>query len=326
MLKHQLAIGVEDTWGTPVAPDRGYEFLPGETLGRDNIVLNSSGIRPGQLGQRGSSRVLTGRGGSGSISLEVATKGFGRIFEHMLGGDPDITQLEGTAAYLHTYGPGILEGKGLTIQKGVEPFGGNAVPFTFAGCKIPSWQMQIARNGILQVTLDVDSKDVLTEPALYAGEFAPAKLFHFMQAVLRLDGEPVANVSEWQGRGTNPLDTDRYFLGGGGTKAEQTDNNFRALAGDMTADFISLETFYAAFEEDASLEVELSFVGDPIAEGASDVYREELTVLVDDVRLTGETPKVASPAPAVQNIPWEGFETDSGDLIAITYQTTDSEA
>jgi len=323
MLQHQFATAVETVYGTPETPDRFYEFLPGESLGRSNVVLNPSGLRPGVRATLGSRRVVTLRQGAGGVSFEIAASGFGRFFEHMLGGTGDVARIESTDAYRHTYTPGSLTGKSLTLQKGVEKIGGAAQAFTFHGCKILDWEITVAKNALAILGINVDAEDVDTDTALATANYITSNLFHFAQATLSIDGLPIANVSDFSVKGTNALDVERVFLGQSGLKLEPLENDRRSLNGNISAEFANLTAFYQAFEDDTSLELELQFLGEVIDTASYGDIREELTVTLYDVRLTGETPKVAGPAPAVQAIPFEGYETDGGDLVAIEYVTSD---
>jgi len=324
MLQHQFATAVETVYGTPVTPNRFHEFLAGESLGRANTILNSSGLRPGLNARLGSRRVLTARSGSGSVSFEVPATTFGRFFEHMLGGTGDVDQQESTAAYLHTYTPGELVGKSLTVQKGVEKIDGTVQPFTFHGVKILKWGFTISKNGLCILTLDLDSEDVDDSTSIASASYPTLSLFHFAQATLSKGGVAVANVTDFTIEGTNPMDTERFYLGSAGLKAEPLPNDYRTVSGSIAADFADLTTFYDAFEADTSLELELQFQGALIASGTSEDYYQQLTITAHDIRLTGETPKVSGPAAAVQNVPFEGYEQDDGDLVTIEYQTTDS--
>lgn len=320
MLGHQLGTAEESTYGTPVTVNRFYEVLPGESLDRNQTIIQSRGLRPGIRHALGSRRALVQRSGGGTIPMEIATTDFGRWFKHMLGGTPSIAQQAATAAYLQTFTPGALP-TGLTIQKGVEQVDGTVKPFTFHGCKIPAWEISISRGGIAQLSVDIDAEDVDVATALATASYTTGlKVFHFAQATLKKDTVAIAGVSDANIRGTNALDTERFFLGTSGLKETPLETDFRTYSGSIKAEFRDLATFYNAFAADTSLQLDLVFTGDAI-EGA---YDEELTITLHDVRFTGEAPKITGPEPGEQTISWEAFEQDDGDAIQITYQSTDT--
>ena len=315
----QLGTAEETTYGTPVTVDRFYEFLGGESLDRQQQVLMPQGLRKGLRHGLGPRRALTKRWGAGSVSMEVATTGFGRWFKHMLG-DFTTSQVT-TGVYTHTFTPGSLKGKSLTIQKGVEKTDETVQALTFHGCKIPSWELSVSVDGYLQLTVEVDAEDVEDDTALAAASIGTIKNFHFAHATISKDSTPIAGVSDASIRGTNALNVERWFLGTAGLKEEPLENGLRTLAGDLSAEFRDMATFYEAFEADTSMELVLAFVGDPIG---STTVTEGLTITLSDVRLTGEAPKVSGPEPAVQSVPFEAYEDASGSSITITYTTSDS--
>src|SRR5690606_7705851 len=239
--------------------------------------------------------------------------------KHMLG-DFTTSQVT-TGVYTHTFTPGSLKGKSLTIQKGVEKTDETVQALTFHGCKIPSWELSVSVDGYLELTVEVDAEDVEDDTALAAASIGTIKNFHFAHATISKDSTPIAGVSDAAIRGTNALNVERWFLGTAGLKEEPLENGLRTLAGDLSAEFRDMATFYEAFEADTSMELVLAFVGDPIG---STTVTEGLTITLSDVRLTGEAPKVGGPEPAVQSTPFEAYEVASGSSITITYTTSDS--
>jgi hypothetical protein len=318
MMKAQLGTAVEVTYGTPVTPERFYEFLPGESLDRQQEVIQSAAIRPGIRSALGSRRSLVRQWGAGQITMEVATTTFGRWFEHMLGGTGAVTN-PGTLAYLHTYTPGDLKGKSLTVQKAAEKNDETAQAFTFHGCKITDWEISISRSGLAILAVTLDAEDVDDTTSLASSSYGTLTPFTFAQATLSKDSSPVAGVSDCRIFGRNALNTERFFLGTSGVKSEPLANGLRELGGQLTAEFADLTTFHDAFEADTSMELELKFEGADIEAS----YPFELIVTLHDVRLTGETPK-ADVGPVEVSVPFEAYEDDSGDSVTIEYQTTDT--
>jgi hypothetical protein len=317
----QLGIAEETEYGTPVTVNRFYEIIGGESLGREQLVIQPEGLRPGVTTARGARRSLVARWGSGSFTMEPANTEFGMIFHHMLG-DTSMTATT-TNSYQHEFTPASLTGKSLTIQKGVEKDDDTAQAFTFHGCKIPEWEFSIDRNGFLKLQLTIDAEDVDTSTALATASYSTIKNFAFHQGTLEIGGSPVANVSDSTIRGAAPMRTDRWFLGQSALKLEPLENALRTLAGNLTAQFENLTDYYTAFESDTTKTLMLKFVGDSL----DGTYAYD-TIQIDlyDIRFIGETPKISGPEPAVVNAPWEGFESSSGNSIKITYITGDQTA
>src|ERR1043165_6040237 len=113
-LQTVFGTSVESTYGTPVTPDRWYGLVS-EGLERKQVVIQSQSIFAGSRNvRRGATRALTHRWGEGPVVLEVATKGFGRWFDHMLGGTVATTTpdaVNSPTVRLHTFQMGSLTGK-----------------------------------------------------------------------------------------------------------------------------------------------------------------------------------------------------------------------
>lgn len=319
----QLGAKAETTFGTPVTVDRFYEFLGGESLERQQTVIMPDGLRPSIRTKLGANRrKLVRQWGAGSIPMEVATTGFGLWFKQALGG-ATVSQYGANAVYLHTYTPGDLGGKSLTIQKGVMEWTTGAPSgqaFTFHGCKVIDWEFAISQEGFLNFTVGVDAEDVDDTTVLAAASYDDLKNFNFKQGVLTVDGSTASGITDATLRGTNALETERFFLGGSGLKEEPVENGYRELSGDISAEFRSVADFYNAFEADTSKAVVLTFEGDAI----TGTFTEQLTITLHDVRFEGETPKVSGPEPSVQSIPLTAWEQTDGDSITVTYRTSDS--
>lgn len=320
---HQMGLAPEVTYGTFVAPTRFLEFLPGESLERRQEILMSEGLRTGLTYKRGQKRALTRQDAGGTMAFEVWNKSFGLLFEHMLGAVVT-TQPDSTGSPLvfdHTFTPGDLSSKSMSWQKGVEDDSGTSVPFSYNGVKIESWTIGIDVDGILQLSLDLDSRQEVTSESLAAATYpTDCEFFHFQQGSLEVDDAVIATISTAEITGNNALKNDRYFLSSGGLKLEQREMDFRDISGSLTADFENLTDFYNLFAGDTSAKLELIFAGSVIENTFVDTFH----VTMNDVRFTGETPKIEGPDVAVQNVPFEAFDPDSGDVINILYRTADA--
>lgn len=319
-LKTQFGYVAESTYGTPVTVTRFAEILS-ESLERRNQTINSNGLRNATRNlRRGSRRVLSANDGGGDVNFEVATTGFGLLFNHMLGGTSTIAQQAATPAYLQTHQLGDLTGKSLTMQKGVSQTDGTVKPFTFHGCKILGWEFSISVDQILQLRTTVDAEDVETSTALATATYPTSSLFHFKQGTLSVGGSSVAQVTDASVSGTNNLKTDRFYLGSNGLKKEPLDSDYPEIGGSLTAEFVDLTTFHDRFAADSAASLELEFVGAVISGAES----ETLTITVPEVRFEGETPKVSGPEVNVQNVPFVGLFDGTNAGVKIEYKSTDT--
>lgn len=317
----QFCTGVESSYGTAVTPDRFYEIQEGEGLERKHSVLQPTGLRPNLWCPLGTGRTVGRHWGEGPVVMEVAPSGFGRWFQHMLGAGT-VVQSGTVAAYNHTYTPGSLTGKSLTIQKAVMSSAGSAVPFTFEGCKIPEWEMKISNDGYCLLTVSIDAEQVRDTTALVAANYGTAVPFNFTQAALTLGGTALAGVTDFTIKQNNGLKLDRWYIGTGGVKAQPIEVGFRQISGQLQAEFPSVDGMYAAFTADTGLGLVLTFTGPNI--GTTGVA-SKLTLTLADIRFGGETPKISGPGPADFTAPFEGFEAAAGGTaIKIEYTSPDS--
>lgn len=325
-MRSQIGAITEDVFGTFKAPTRFFEFTS-ETLNRNKRSITSSNIRARSSRglQRSARRVVTGRDGTGRVNMDAGPDGLGLWLLHMLGAvattQPDA--MGAPTAYQHVFTLGSLQGKSLTIQKGVEREDETVIPYSFVGSKVTGWEFGIDVDGFLTLGVDIDARDVLTNQALVPATFADGNLFHFMQAALRLDGALVADVRGATVSGTNPMRTDRYYLGSAGIKAQQKTQGDPTVGGQFQADFVDEATLVEAYHTDAALSLELEFVGANIA-AAQD---ERLRIAIDDIRLDGETPKVSGPEMPTLTIPFTGLDGPAaGSGLEITLVNTDAAA
>lgn len=318
-LSGQIGTAVETVYGTVVTPDKFYQFL-NESLERQQTTLQSQGIGGGAIRQLRRRGIISARMGAGDIAMEVATTGFGRWFNWMLGGTSTIAQQAATPAWKQTHQIGDLLGKSLTIQKGVPQTDGTVKPFTFEGSKCTAWEFSISVDQILQLSVSVDAEDVNTSTALAVASYTTPKLFHFMQGSLTVGGSAVASVTNATVGGTNNLKVDRFYLGSSGLKKEPIDNDFPTIQGTLDTEFVNQATFYDRFTGDTAAALVLDFEGDTI----SGIYKEKLTITVPEVRFEGDTPKIGGPEVVVQNVPFSGFYDGTNAGCKIEYTSTDT--
>lgn len=316
-IAHQFGLAEETVWGTPVTPTRFLEFTT-ESLQRRQNIATSAGIRSGRR-YGGQGRRITRHDAGGSVTTEVARSGFGLLFEHLLGGAASVNTV-GTV-WTHTFTPGSLLDKSLTLQKGVDQGDGTVQAFTYPGSKILSGDFSVAQDGLLMATWEFDSEEELTGTALASASYTDPVVFTYSEGTLSVDSAPVANVRSVSSlRVVNNLLTERFFLGNQGLKEQQINVPFDSITGALDVEFQGIADFYSLFAADTSAELDLVFEG-ALIEGAHDYT---LSINIADVRFEGETPQVSGPELVYQNIPFVGLDPAAGDAITIVYKTTDA--
>lgn len=147
-LAAQLGVATETTYGIPVPVTR---FLPleSESLMSERARLESAGIIAGKLVLLSQSWSTGNISAGGDIGFELYDRSLGILFNQMFG----TTVTTGAGPYTHTFTPGNLYGKSMTVQVGVPGVNGTVQPFTYPGCKVDSWKMGCAAGEIATLGL-----------------------------------------------------------------------------------------------------------------------------------------------------------------------------
>lgn len=358
-LAAQLVVKDEATFGVAPSLTSGIESFEfkSETLELKKTTVVGEGLAAGRIYQRIKRRVLTNYDVTGDVVMELPTRGMNFWLSYMLGswGQANATpaQLTTTGVYQSIHQPGGNFGHSFTLQKGV-PTADNATiePVTYVGAKLSGWEISVSTGAIAMLTLHVDARNELagagnsdplnaSVPAL--ATWTPVttgrgmELFHFREATLLSGGAPTITSGKLSLAGATPaasvkditvgqtvaLDANRIFLGANGFKAEQIENGYRAITGSFTAEWLSSEAYYNAFSADTSTSLELTFTG-PIA-GTSGTNTLLLDIIIPNIKLDGESPKVPGPAVITEAVKFTGYDDDTTNIpMQITYQSEDT--
>ncbi|NUO35886.1 MAG: hypothetical protein HOQ45_02410 [Nocardioidaceae bacterium] len=236
-LDHQLMVGDEVTYGTPVTPSRGFEYESesiGETYGRtegDPLRVGSSVVRSDRFTPYFS-------GANGTVQMAVMTKGFGWWLKHLLG--TVATAGPTDTVYTHTGTEGSLFGKSFTLQvnRPFHPSGANQA-FTYEGGKVASWSLTNSVNANLIFEATCDFENVSTATPLATASY-PASMDNFTWAggVITIGGASY-DVTEFAFNWDNGYNLDRRQIRGNTDKKEPTSSR-REGTFSLSADFDSL--------------------------------------------------------------------------------------
>ena len=234
-------------------------------------------------------------------------------------------------------------------------------PFTYVGCKVSDWEISVETGALVQCSLTIDSRAELngtsidtqlnsgSAPSLItfsetgvsgtatsAGFTDQLSVFHFREGTIYTGGVPTvstgvlslpgqtaaANIKSADFKETHTMDTNRYFIGSGGFKAEQIENGFRKLTGSLVAEFLSAETYYSAFAADSTTSVELTFVGG--VAGTSGANADTFTIIFPNIKLDGESPHVGGPGIITESVAFTGLDDNATAPYQIQYVSSDS--
>lgn len=334
-LDAQVMVGEEPAWGTAVTPDRAYEFND-EGFKREPSWLEPTGLRAGQKYKRASRVIVSRESVSGDLTLEHATKGMGLLWKHALASSTTPTQLDASAAYEQIHTPGDFRGLGLTVQVGrPEPATGTVRPFTYTGCKIGSWELNVSDNAIptLKVTFDGRKED--TTAVLAAASYpAGSHVFSFADASLTLGGTVTTAsgkttvtgataiatvVTEVSVAGEAPMATERFGIGNAGLKSEQLENDTPTITGSLSAEFSKTE-LYDVYANNDTTALVLKLEGQEIATG----HKETLEIILPAVKLKSAAPNVGGPDIVSMSTDFEGYDDETNPPVQVRIISEDT--
>lgn len=336
-LDAQFGFKAETTWGTAVTVDKFLEFSS-ESLTNEPTFLEPTGLRPGVKHKRASRVRISRRSVTGDVQLEVATRGMGTIWKHCLASGSGSTpvQVASTTAYKQVHTPGGFVGFGLTMQVGRPEPSGTVRPFTYAGCKVASWEFSLSDSEVPMLTLNVDGRSESTATALATASYTSgATVFDFSQATLELGGTAATTsglcevtggtavatiVREINISAETPMANERFGLGNAGLKAEQLENDTPTITGTLTAEFNKTE-FYDVFTANTTQPLVLRLEGAAI--GVSGEV-DTLEFLMPAVKFKAAAPTVEGPDIVAMNVDFEAYADGTNAPIQILVISADT--
>lgn len=319
-----LGFAPEVTYGTYVAPTRWLESSS-PALRKVKNTMQGGAMAAGRYARAGRQRNVTTKGATGSIGMEVYSKGMGLLLNTLMGGTATVTQQGATAAYLQSHPVGDPYGKMLSIQSGVPDLGGTVRPYTFLGSKITSMEFACGVDENLTVSMEVDARDVTEAETLAAPSYATGvNVFHFAQMAVKLGTygaeASVDGVRKLTLRISRPMRTDRYYAGGAGLKSQPVLNDYLDISGTVEVDYLTKADFADRFASDSSTALVWEFVGPLIASTFYETFRIKVPMIFFD----GDTPAVNGPDIVTGSFPFVGRYDLTNNPATIEYMSTDT--
>jgi hypothetical protein len=296
-LSGQFGIKTESVVGTAVTVD---QFIPitSEGLAQDIPRIDSQGIMAGRytISSWGTGATSVG----GPVALELNNKKLATLLNHCFGA----VATTGAGPYTHTLTPGTLLGKSFTAQAGRPDLAGTVQPFTYAGCKVNTWEVSAQDGQFATLSLDIVAMSEVTATSLatasYVSGFAP---FTFVQGSITQAGSAASAIKSFSLKGDNALE--RRPRAGSASSKEPLPNNRRSYTGQLTADFESL-TAYNRFVNGTETALVLAF-----SNGT------DTLTFTANVRYDGATPTLAGLGMLEQSLPFTCISGTS-DAAALT--------
>lgn len=324
-----VGVSAESTYKTYVAPARHIEFLD-ETLNWNKQVKQGQGLRVGGRVDRAARRVVPAADGGGDITLECASKGLGLLWQAALG--TGTATLVAVSTYQHLFTLGDTP-PSLTVQVGIPEVGGTVDAYSWLGCMVDSWELDIPNNDIASLKLTLDAGDLSTAQTYVAPVYpaAPVNLFHFGNAsfttgtftaptstALAASVSALVDVRALTVQVNNNVRDDRYNGGGGGRKSKPTVGK-RAITGTITFEYDSSTYRDLILNDNTLVGLVATLTG-----GALSTGNETLQVALPAIKLDGDLPKPNGP----DLITYQGKFTALDDLtnqpIYVVARTADA--
>ncbi len=317
----QLGVKDESTYGTPVTVDRFFEYNAwGVKLQTGRT--ESGGMRSGMRTQRSDRQEPYRIGATGTMELEVPTKGFGFWLKHMLGSVSTAGPTDSN--YTHTAIEGSLLGDFFTAQVN-KPFhpAGTSQPHTYHGGKIPSWELACDVDGVLMFNATLDFEDEDTSTALASASYpTDYRVFTFAGASVTIDAGSI-EVRDFRCGADLGLNVDRRYLRGSSLKKEPTEETMRVYSASFMVDHTDL-TVYNFFRDAAAANtvgaIEATFNG-PVAHGGTTL--PSLVVTIPEFRFDQVDFDISGPDGLVDSVAGVGLDDGTNSPMTIAYTTTD---
>lgn len=336
-LDAQVGFAAESTWGTAVTVSRFIEHT-NESLQFKPTFTEGAGLRPGVLSKRVTRTRQSRKSVEGDVEFELATKGMGLLVKHMLGSTVTTPTLIAGTAFKQVHTPQGLFGLGLTAQVGrPEPGTGTVVPFTYAGCKVTSWEFTCDDSSNPMLKLSFLGRSETTATALASATYlAGSTVFDYASTSLKLGGTPstsagettiasgvplVAIAKDITITGESALDDERFGLGNAGLRAQPLQNDFQTYTGSLTAEFAKTE-LYDPFQAGTILPIQFDLTGAVIS--GSDVFR--VSFIMPACIIKSATPNVSGPDLVSMKLDFEAYSNGVDPTIQIKIVSDESSA
>lgn len=300
----QIGWKSEVTPGTAVTPDIFQPFLA-ESLARQQDKLVSQTLNNRRLPSTSKDGTRTI---GGSWSDELPNTDIATFWHHAIGS----VNTTGAGPYTHTFTPGDLSGKSLTIQVGKPDASGVVRPFTYAGCKVASWSISVSTGGLAQLTAEFVGMSETTATALEVASYDAAwEPFSFVEASITIDAVAQAAVKSFTITGNNAIEN-RHRVGDADPK-EPLANGPGSVTGTAVVDFDGLDLYdiYTASSEVALV-------------AAFDNGTDTFTITAN-IEASGATPAVAGHSLLEQSFPFVCLSS-TDDATAFTAVLVNGEA
>lgn len=319
----------QSVFGTPVTPDRAYEFTDA-SLDWEWTLVQGEGLRVGSYVDRAARQVAPVGQGDGDITFEILSKGFGYWWQACLGTVTSTLVAGSTFQQVHSWASTPAD---LTVQISTPRADGTIDPVTYANVAIDSWEITFANAGLVTLKVTLDIGDFATATGFASLTYATTpNLFHFgnwtittgtltapTTTALASSVTALTNVRSLTiTANRNPVD-DRFNAIGTGRKAAQIGTKFD-LSGSMEIEYTSTT------QRDAYLARTAQTLVSTVTAGALSTGLETLQVVIGAMQINpgGAMPQVAGTDLIVQTLSFAILDNLTNVPIQVVSRTSDA--
>lgn len=227
-----FGIGSESTYGTAVNVNKFFEISKEDLKG--NYTRQQADALSASFVDRADRYSIAHKGASGSVDVEVLTKGFGNWLRFMFGTVGTSGPVE-SSAYTHTATIGELFGDTFTAQVGRSTVDGVIKPWTYEGGKVTDFSFDNAVDGTLKSSIGMDFERE-SSPDVPTGAYqlqtnvpvVGAEVLAWQGGTITIAGE-VTDISEFSVKVDNGLNVDRFYINAAASKKEPTQDGKRQI-------------------------------------------------------------------------------------------------
>jgi len=293
----RVGLAVETTYGTRVAPSR---FLP-LTAENNGFEVNRYESPAIGIGRWAKPSIVTTKSGTGSMSGDVPTTGFGYLLQGLHGNTVTPVQQATTTAYLQTHTLDTGPSKSFSIQVQTPPVTSSTlIPHDLLGVMFGGITFSWSPGGVLSYEIPTVIRELLLNQTL-ATYTAPAaySLLPFSGGTLTIAGVAETNVigdgSIEIGYG---LRDDAFALGTSGLMAKPVETDKPTARGEFTADFND-NTNISRTLDNVTADVVLKFQHPTVI---ASTYYPYVEITLPSCVFTSGRPTVDGPGPLSQGV------------------------
>lgn len=227
-----FGIGSEVTYGTAVTVTKFFEITKEDVKG--NYTRQQAAALSAAYVDRSDRYAVAHKGASGTVDIEVLTKGFGNWLRFLMGAVATTGPAE-TTAYTHTGTINSLTGDAFTCQIGRATADGTLKPWTYEGGKVTdfSFSNQVDQTLTCSIGMDFEQESQPDSPtgayALQANvPVTGAEVLAWQGGTITIAGV-TTDISEFSVKCDNALNVDRFYINSAASKKEPTQDGKRAI-------------------------------------------------------------------------------------------------